>query len=292
MRFTVSRAVLARSAFVVASLGLGVYSLRTPTWAAVLASQGYYADFVLTLTTPQQTVAAGSRFAADARVVGHGPDTALLAAVNFRGDDDLQLIEDATCSVIGAQALRCALPEVAADAQVDQRVWSDSNPDARGFRLISAFVTSELLPTPENPGLEVDAVAVELRGEHAAGIALLDERPRLESDLSLTWTFIVDNLGPSSLLSGRLSLSAEPQTELTCRAIGSARCEGDNGEPLYLPTDGQLEIDVTVPPIDPRVAATFVSLSLLRDEGFDVGGRPDVATAAFAFDIFEDSFGD
>lgn len=292
MRLVPSRAVLARSAFVVASLGLAVFSLRAPTWAATLAAQGYYADFVLSMTTPQPAVAAGSRFAADARVIGLGPDTARQAVLNYRGDVDLRLVESAICDAIGALALRCVLPEIAPDAHIDQRIWSDSNPDARGFRLISAFITSELLPTPGNPGLEVDAVAVELRGEHATGISLVEERPRVDADLRLTWTFVIDNLGPSSLLRGRLELIADPGTELSCRSTGNARCEGGSGEPLYAPVDGQLAIDVTVPSIEPRVAATFVSLRLIREEGLDVGGRPSVASAAFAFSIFRDSFGD
>ncbi len=291
MRSNHSRTAFARGSFIVVLLALTVTAARTPAWAASLALQGYYADFVLTLSVPQHTLAAGSRFAVDAHVLARGPDTAAHPAITFRGDDDLTLVEDLACAALSGQTLRCILDELAPSAIADQRIWSNSDPDARGLRLISGFAGSELVPTPTNPGLEVDAVAVELRGEHTTAMQLLNERPQIAQDLRLTWTFLLYNLGPSSLLSGRVGLIAEPSSDLACRAFGSARCEGNNGAALYLPIDGYIEIDVSVPPITPPASATYVSLTLIREEGVDVGGQPDMVSAAFEFGIFTDSFG-
>jgi len=292
MKWSSPREALSRTAFVLALLSLAVVSLRAPAWASTLALQGYYADFMLTLNAPVQTVVAGSRFATDAIVRSLGPDTAEYTTVTVRGDDDLLLLEGNGCLTVSTQSLRCGLPEMAPGGQIVRRVMVDSHQDARGFRVISGLVASELLPSPNYPGLEVDAIAVQLQGDHAAGIAVVDERPQVDSEQRLTWTFIVDNLGPSSLLSGRLQLVAEPDSIRTCRAFGRARCATNANGTIYLPVDGSLEIDVTVPGINPRIGATYIAMTLLRDEGNDDGGRPSMASAAYSFDVFSDSFGD
>ncbi|MGQ0798599.1 MAG: hypothetical protein ACT4NL_00600 [Pseudomarimonas sp.] len=286
------REALSRTAFVLALLSLATVSLRAPAWASTLALQGYYADFMLTLNGPVQTVVAGSRFATDAIVRSLGPDTAKHTTVTVRGDDDLRLLEGNGCFTVSIQSLRCELPEIAPGGQIVRRVMIDSDQDARGFRVISGLVASELLPSPNYPGLEVDAIAVQLQGDHAAGIVVANERPQIDSEHRLTWTFIVDNHGPSSLLSGRLVLQAEPGSVLTCRDFGRARCESNPNGTIYLPVDGRLEIDVTVPSIESRIGATYIAMTLYRDEGNDDGGRPSMASAAFSIDVFSDSFGD
>lgn len=286
------RKKVASSLFCSGLVLLAGVSVQAPSWAAKLAQQGYYADFELTLTAQAQTIRAGSTEQIVAHVLGRGPDTAQSATVTLRGDDDLTFDDSSGCDQVSGQTIRCPLPAIDPDLQVSRNVEFNSHPDARGIRVISGFVSSELLPTPTNPGLEVDAAAIDLFGAHTTGIWLLNERPMIESDGRLRWHFLVDNLGPSSMLAGRLVLTAKPGTELTCTAFGNARCEVAPDTPLYLPPTGHLVIDALVPAIVPPESGTELTLALLRDEGVDVGQRPDVAAAAYQLAIFSDSFED
>lgn len=285
------RETVSRSAFLVALASLSAVSLRAPAWASELATHGYYADFMLTLAGPE-TVAAGTRFWTHAVVHSLGPDTAHQVNLTVRGDEELRLLESDTCARVGAQAVRCGLSEMPGGSEALRDLQVDAHQDARGVRVISGLVASELSPSENYPGLEVDAIAVQLVGAHAAGISLVDERPQVDAEQWLTWTFLVDNVGPSSLLSGRIQLAAAPGSLLSCRPFDGAACSAQATGNIYLPVDGRLEIDVTVPAIDTRIGATHVALTLLRDEGSDIGGRPSVASAAFEFPVFSDSFGD
>jgi hypothetical protein len=292
MSIDVIRVVLPRLIFASALAGLGLVAVNAPAWAEVLKREGYYTDFGLRLSAEPQTVPAGHTTFVGYTVESFGPDLAEHPTLTLREDAGIRLLVESQpqCPRTGAQSVRCSLPALLPGQTLEKTYLSAlTDPDARGLRLLSGFVSAETSQTGTGPGLDVDATWVQVVGQFNTGMQWIDRIPTQLPDGHLRWTMELDNAGPSSVIEGFLIVSASNGYRDTCRSFGGASCPEIGGR-VYLPPDSRIQIDVDVPrtELDNGGITLFGSFSFA--EGQQVGARPQFVFLDYLPAIFSGGF--
>lgn len=288
MSTEVLKSALPRLLFAGALAGLGLIATNAPAWAEVLKLQGYYTDFSLQLSVEPQTVAAGHLSGMSYTVASLGPDHAEDVVLNLREDADVRLLAEVLCARPAAQSVRCRVGALQ-PGQVRPTLYLplQSNPDARGVRLLSGYVTAETSPTADGPGLNVDATWVRLVGEFDSGVRALNTVPVSLPDGFLRWTVELDNRGPSSLIDAYLAVSTNNEYRTNCRFYGNARCPQLDGY-VYLAPGSRLQLDVEIPRSELGPSPIQFSVGALSVEGTQIGTRPRSVSVTYSPWIFRD----
>lgn len=285
------RSALPRVLFAGALVCLGLIAVFMPAWAEALKAQGYYTDFSLQLGAQPHQVLAGAGAVIAYDVVSLGPDVAEVPALVLREDAGLAFLDNAGCVRLGDSSLRCALPPMQ-PGQVLPRggLLIGTDPDVRGLRLVSGYVTAETQPSAGGPGLNVDATWLELQGMFDVGLSGLDAPPVLLADGYLRWTVVLDNAGPSSVIDGFIQLASSTLMRTACRAQNGASCPPGSAGAVYLPPDGRLEFDLEVPAngLDSGDIWAFAAFNAF--EGTVVGGRPQFLSIVHTRALFGHGF--
>ena len=292
MSIDVVRVVLPRLIFAGALAGLGLVAVNAPAWAEVLKREGYYTDFGLRLSVEPQIVPAGHTTFLGFSVASLGPDAAEQPTLTLREDAGIRLLVESQpqCPRIGAQSVRCNLPALLPGQTFGKTYLSAlTDPDARGLRLLSGFVSAETSPTGSGPGLDVDATWVQVVGQFNTGMRLLDQAPTQLPDGHLRWTMELDNVGPSSVIEGYLGLSSSNNLRDTCRSFGGAICPQVDGR-VYLPPGSQIQIDLDVPRNELDTRGISIFASFFSAEGQQIGPRPQFVSVHYEPWIFRGGF--
>lgn len=292
MSIDVVRAVLPRLVFAGSLAGLGLVAVNAPAWAEVLKREGYYTDFRLRLSVEPQTVAAGHTTFVGYTVESYGPDLAEHPTLTLREDAGIRLLVESQpqCPRTGAQSVRCNLPAVLPGQTLGKTYLSAlADPDARGLRLLSGFVSAETSPTGTGPGLDVDATWVQVVGQYNTGMRLLDQTPTPLPDGYLRWTFELDNAGPSSVIEGYLSVTSNNSYRDACRSSGGAACPQVDGR-VYLPPGSRIELDIEVAGGAQDAGGISFFAAFFSPEGQVVGTRPQFVSMSYLPLVFSDGF--
>ncbi len=284
--------VAPRLLFVSALMGLGWISLNAPAWAEALKLEGYYTDFSLRLGLDSQRVVAGQATQLSFEVSSLGPDAAERPVLTLRDDVGLELIEVTPCARTSSTSLRCELPALQPGQSLPIGTLPVlTDPDARGVRLVSGFVSSENAPSAGGPGIKVDAAWLELVGEFDVGMGLLDQTPFPLPDGHLRWTFEIDNRGPSGVVDALLFVGSASNVSfrVSCYAYGGAVCAQPDGR-IHLPVGSVLHINIDAPrgelDTQPLEVLSYISLR----EGTQIGGRPLSVELRYLPSLFSDGF--
>lgn len=291
MLLSTFRAALPRLIFAGALASLSLVAVFMPAWAEALKAQGYYTDFSLQLGAQPHQVLAGASAVITYDVASLGPDAAQAPALVLREDAGLAFLDNAGCTRLSDSSLRCALPPMQ-PGQVLPRggLLINTDPDARGLRLVSGYVTAETRPSADGPGIKVDATWMELRGEFDVGLAGLSAPPVQLADGYLRWTLVLDNAGPSSVIDGHFEMAANAQFRAACRSVNGAVCPQAAAGAVYLPPNSRLEFDLDVPAgtLDSSDISLFAAFTAL--EGSPIGSRPRFVSAVHGRALFENGF--
>jgi hypothetical protein len=277
---------VARAMFGAAGVLMLAVSLGMPSWAQGLRTEGYYAALHLDLFT-QPAQAAGTTDRVGARVRNLGQDAAIEPWLRLSADAGASL-HSADCVAEAAGAVRCDLPSIPANGEVSLDVQLLIHPDSRGILTIVGVAGDH------SPGIVVDIAGTDVRGLHDIGVSVVDAVPATLDGGALRWTFVVDNLGPSSTFAWVHEVTAlhvgEAEIQIECRAGPGATCPQQD-EAGYLNVGAGVEVDVTVPPfgIDFQMAAIRFSIETHEGEGLDL--RPTAQVVVHSQDIFADGFG-